>query len=372
MRLGPLEKVRHKIVQGKPLPCGIRDAAGRLLLARGNVLANDEQVQALLDRGAFVDLDELMGPRAEILQAPPERLPGLWRAHAERVAAQLQAPPTAGWPERLLETARTGLTLVDRLPDLAIYMVVRGDAPPNLHYGVMHSVHTATTLALMGRRLGWDDPQIVRLMAAALTMNLSVLPLQGRLAVQHDKPTALQRTALNEHPARSAALLTVAGVTDAGWLTAVAQHHEVRGGTGYPARLAEPDDGADALRVADVYTAKLSPRATRAALATPVAAKQVFTAEAGRPHGAAVIKEFGLYPPGAFVALQSGELGVAVRRGETASTPVVAALVGRSGDPLMQPVLRDTAHKAHAVAQTVPESRVPVRLGPERLFADRL
>ena len=44
--------------------------------------------------------------------------------------------------------------------------------------------------------------------------------------------------------------------------------------------------------------------------------------------GAALIKEFGLYPPGCAVRLKSGEVGMVMRRGETASTPVVAVLIG--------------------------------------------
>jgi len=375
MRLGALEKVRHKVTLGKALPFGIRDAGGRLLLARGQVLADEEQLSLLLDRGAFVDLDEVNGPRAEILQAPPERLPALWRAFAERVMALLRgapAGPGAPWVAAVEEAARTGLTLVDRLPDLAIFMIVRGDAPPSVHYGVMHCVHTAATLALMGRRLGWADARTLQLMRAALTMNLSIIDLQGRLSGQMQPPNANQRQAIRDHPLRSVALLEAAGVTDDGWLAAVAQHHEVRGGAGYPRGVPEVDEGADALRVADRYTAKLSARASRPALAPNLAAKQLFTAEGGSKHGAVVVKEFGIYPPGSFVTLQSGETAVVVRRGANANTPTVASLVGRGGEPLMQPVSRDTSMRAHTIVSAVPDNRVPVRVAPETLYAERL
>lgn len=57
----------------------------------------------------------------------------------------------------------------------------------------------------------------------------------------------------------------------------------------------------------------------------------------------------GLYPPGSFVQLESGELGVVIARGRRANLPIVASLVGRSGLPLGEPAVRDTVDKRHAV-----------------------
>lgn len=372
MRLSPLEKVQHKIKLGQPLPFSIRDGGGRLLLARGHVLGDQDQMDAVLDRGAFVDIDEVMGPRAEILQAPPEKLPALWRGYAERVASCLHAAPGPQWVQNIEEAARIGLTLVDRLPDLAIFMIVRGDAPQQLHYGVMHSVHAAATSALIARRLAWDDARTLTLMRAALTMNLSIVDLQGRLAAQEQAPNALQRTAIRQHPDKSVAMLRAVGVTDADWLVAVAQHHETPDGKGYPQGLTAIHELGEVLRVADVFTAKLSARASRAAMAANQAAKQLFTSQAGSAHCAAVVKEFGIYPPGCFVSLQSGEIGIVARRGANAGTPLVDALISRNGERLLQPVRRDSSHRGFGIVQTVPDAKVMVRVAPEKLFADRL
>ena len=49
-----------------------------------------------------------------------------------------------------------------------------------------------------------------------------------------------------------------------------------------------------------------------------MAARRLFAANPGSPMAAALIKEFGLYPPGCFVKLKSGETGVVVRYGMTA------------------------------------------------------
>ena len=51
--------------------------------------------------------------------------------------------------------------------------------------------------------------------------------------------------------------------------------------------------------------------------------------------------------------LASGEQGIVIRRGRLANQPVVAALVGKSGLPLSEPVVRNTAQPAHAIARTL-------------------
>ena len=64
----------------------------------------------------------------------------------------------------------------------------------------------------------------------------------------------------------------------------------------------------------------------------------------------------GLYPPGTLVRLASGEAAIVLRRGATPQTPLAAALVNRSGEPMMNPARRDCAHAAHAI-QAVLEPR---------------
>lgn len=371
MRLCPLSKYQHKVKVGQPLPFSIRDSSGRLLLARAHLLSDEAQFEALLERGALVDLDELTGPRSEALSAPPELLPTLWRAFAERTSVALHAPPGPNWVPTLEELARLGLTLVERSPDLAIFLIVRGESPPQVHYGVMHSIHTMGTVALVGRRLGWDEPRVLTAMRAALTMNLSIIDLQGRLSTQTDAPTAIQRGNLRGHPQRSVAMLQAVGVSDEAWLTAVAQHHESPDGRGYPQGLTTIDELAQVLRVADIFTAKLSPRATRPALPACDAAKRLFAGESGSPVCAALIKEFGIYPPGCLVALQSGEVGVVSRRGASANAPLVDALIGRNGEPLLGSVRRDSGHGPHAIVKVVSAAKVPVRVAPEKIFAER-
>jgi HD-GYP domain-containing protein (c-di-GMP phosphodiesterase class II) len=162
-------------------------------------------------------------------------------------------------------------------------------------------------------------------------------------------------------------MLRAAGISDEGWLSTIEQHHEIPGGKGYPRKLMEVADLPTMLRMADVYTAKLSSRLSRSAVGASDAGRGLFTGEQGHPAAAAIIKEFGLYPPGAMVKLASGEAGIVIRRGETATTPMVASITNREGMALIDPIRRHTTSKDHSIVGLTNERVVKVRIPVEKL-----
>ena len=367
MQLQPLASHQHKVTPGKPLPFGIRDGDGRLLLARGQIIASHAQLDSLLERGTFVDGTEAEDPAHRIAQARAHELPGLWTSGMDGMHRALRSKVDGEFHRSLEHAARPVLALVARDPDLAILQVVRHDEGPVSHYASRHAVHAAVAGHLAARRLGWGGEVADSLFRAALTMNLSITELQDKLSTQVTPLTTLQRQALHEHPERSAELLQTAGVSDLDWLAAVRTHHEQAQGNGYPTGLSEIGELALLLQRADAYTAKLSPRATRSAMAPDTAARQFFLADKGNPMTAAIIKEFGIYPPGCAVRLKCGETGVVMRRGEGANTPVVAVVTSRSGEALLTPLRRDTAQGEHGIAAVLPTRALKVRMSLEDL-----
>jgi HD-GYP domain-containing protein (c-di-GMP phosphodiesterase class II) len=191
--------------------------------------------------------------------------------------------------------------------------------------------------------------------------------LQGVLAQQPGRPTDEQMRQIRSHPVRSRAMLEQAGVTDKDWLVGVEQHHETGDRMGYPMGIGTPSELATLLNRADIYAAKLSPRAGRDPLPADRAGRELFMRDPGNPMTAALVKEFGVYPPGCYVSLASGETGVVVKRGPTVMAPVVAVLVDRHGVPVVVNVKRDTANPAYAVAGAVPPQQMKVRMAPESL-----
>jgi HD-GYP domain-containing protein (c-di-GMP phosphodiesterase class II) len=357
----------HHIRIGQPLQFGIRDADNTLLLARGQVISSLSQLEALKERGVWFDASPAGAGRGQPQHARPEELPALWGHCMDGVAQALRQSGHPKFKAALDDAAAPVLALIDRDPDLAIFQVVRQEAGSLAEYGVRHSVHAAITSRLVGQRLGWDAARLDSLFKAALTMNLSMLELQGWLATQVSPLTKLQREAIRTHPTRSVDMLEASGVTDRDWLDAVAHHHEKADGTGYPGRLRDTGEVAALLRRADIYTAKLSPRSTRSALAANRAGREIFMQDPGHPMNNAIVKEFGVYPPGCFVQLASGETGIVIKRGPSANTPVVASLTCRRGEPMAEPVRRDTALSEHQILAVVSEQAVRVRVSPERL-----
>lgn len=374
-RMQLLKLVTNLVKLGEPLPWGVRDAQGNLLLAQGHVIATAGQLAQVLERGAFVDIEEAraVAKRAAELekqrQQPqrPVNLFTLWERALWQLDRLLRSVEEPGFTERADELAQHLIQLTDRDPDVAIYLCVRQDPKRLAIYGLAHAIHSALICLLVARRLGWDDAAVGSTVKAALTMNIATLELQGRLAVQGVPPTATQKEQLAQHPARGAEMLRAAGVADEQWLSAVRQHHERPDGSGYPDHITDPTDMARLLRHVDVFMAKISPRATRAPLTTQVAARQMFQ-EDQSVLSATIVKEVGIFPPGELVQLKSGEQAVVVRRTANASMPMVASITDRSGMPVVGTTVRDTSRPEFGIMSTVVDKGLVSRMPPERLY----
>jgi hypothetical protein len=369
MKCADLSSVRHRVKIGGPLPFNVRDADKTLLLARGQRVDNEQQLHALLQRGALVDLAELQTAREEIQKAPRDQLPRLWSRSLTQVSQTLMNTRAADFSSSLDEAAVPVQQLIERDPDLAIFQVLRHGGNADLAYGVHRSVQTAITGFLVAQRLGWETGQSERLFKVALTMNISMLELQGQLARQKTPPTPGQRAELRTHPMRSVRVLEQAGITDTAWLQAVLHHHEQEDGSGYPSGSADVGELASLARRADNYTSKLASRSHRDAIAADLAGRQIFMQDPGHPMTAALVREFGIYPPGCYVRLASGELAIVVQRGATITAPVVACLTDGRGMALISPTRRETSDPAHAVVSVIGESGVHVRLSLDNLAA---
>jgi HD-GYP domain-containing protein (c-di-GMP phosphodiesterase class II) len=367
---------RHLVQFGVPSPLEVRDAEGQLLLSKGAVVENDEQLAALLAHGAMVESDEAKavlaaqnGGRPEP-EVRPTSVFGLWdqlRWRLERIVKGLAEDPK-NFAARIDELAQHLVLLTEKDADVGIFLAVRQDTRKLSIYGLSHAVYTGMICFLMAQRMGWPRERCLTLVKAALTMNMSVFELQGRLAAQGVPMLAEQRVVLHEHPLESARMLREAGITDEEWLTAVEQHHEWSDGKGYPRGLTEMSEMARALKYADIFMAKISPKAIRKPLHAQEAARELFKTDAGGAMAMAIIKEFGIYPPGELVKLKTGELAVVIRRTASASTPIAASITDRTGVPVLNIVRRDTSRPEHAIAGFVADKSLLDRVPPERLY----
>ena len=210
MQFAQLASVKHRVHLGAPLPFNVRHADQTLLLARGQQVESSEQLEALFERGALVDIAELQTPREEILKAPREQLPGLWARSLNEINQALLAEPDQGFAAALEDASRPVQSLIERDPDLAVFQVLRQGGSADLAYGAQRSLQSAITAFLVAQRLGWTIDQAARAFKVGLTMNLSMLELQGQLAGQTAPLSREQREALRVHPAQSVQMLELA------------------------------------------------------------------------------------------------------------------------------------------------------------------
>jgi len=369
MKLIPLPQVRSQLRAAAPLPWNVRDADGKLLLARGQWVSGEAMVQSLLERGVFVDADEARAGRTDSAAGPAEGFFDRWNAlHTRLAALLLRGIGEPGFVERIGEAVEQVIALGERNADQLIYAIVRHDHSRFASYGTAHSLHAATVCGLLARRMDLAAERQRSLVGAALTMNLSMLELQGHLAARGEPLTAAQRELVQAHPTASAELLRAAGIADDDWLAAVEQHHEQADGGGYPRGLREPVELSQILRYVDVFTAKHAARAARPPLPAQQAARDLYTSSGGHRVAALLIKEFGIYPPGCFVKLASGETAIVVRRGASANTPLAAAITNRLGDALATPLRRDTGLAEFAVLGTIVDKAVLVQVPVDKLY----
>ena len=368
MQFAQLVSVMHRVHLGAPLPFNVRHADRTLLLARGQQVESSEQLQALFERGALVDIAELQTPREEILKAPREQLPGLWARSLDEINQVLLSQPDQGFVAALDDASQPVQSLIERDPDLAVFQVLRQGGSADVAYGARRSLQCAITAFLVAQRLGWTVDQAALVFKVGLTMNLAMLELQGQLARQTAPLSREQRDALRDHPAHGVQMLELAGIRDRDWLRAVQEHHEQEDGRGYPTGKTDVGDLASLVRRADVYTAKLASRTSRDAVAADLAGRQMFMQDPGHPMTAALVKEFGIYPPGCFVRLASGELAMVIGRGELITAPMVACLTDCDDRPLSHPLRRSTADRAHAIVAVVNASAIRLGLPNERLL----
>ena len=382
---------------GMTLPYDLFDASGQLLFARGQVLRDSTLVRSLIEGGAWVNSGDTMeyqralAHRLDTLVMQDVPLADIAKADSsfrlETPAAKVEQGPREAWSDLLLHThtllrETEPLEFMTRLatlrdaalkrlhahPDATLMLLIFETSQEFVDYSARHALLTLLLADLVAQQMRLTPEMREALQGAALTMNYGAGAAHDRLAAQADAATPAQRLALAAHGDRAAVRLAQVGVKSEPWLTAVRLHHEA--GAGPLAGRSEGEQLARLLRRIDIFGARLSPRRNRKALSGAAAARAVFLDEHQQPDeaGAALIKVVGLYPPGTIVRLANGEIGIVFKRGFSANEPLVAALIGKSGSPLSNPVSRDTRLASQAIAASLAPAELKLRVNLEALL----
>jgi HD-GYP domain-containing protein (c-di-GMP phosphodiesterase class II) len=363
-----MRRVRQSdLVLNEPLPWPLFDESGNLLLREGYVLSIPRHINALLERGAFapglpddeedpytLDLPECHA-RPEAGSSVFERADSLAMT-LKRLHAHLQA----GSLQTELRLVVLGLVhgIWDACNEDADALLAALHLSRQHPYLVIHQLLGATVAEIVAREMGMDAAERRSLLCAALTRDLSLLPLQATLDKQEGPLTLPQLEQMRSHPERSASLLQEMGVKDMLWLELVAQHHERMDGSGYPQALRDEAilPGARLLAIADSYAAMVTPRPSRVEQSPHEALKALFQDSTRRyddPLLQLLIKTLTMHPPGMLVRLANGESAVVRSRHGINDALDLWCLYDNSGMPVLRPQWRDANDPAHEVIGTL-------------------
>jgi len=347
---------------GVPLPFDTFDQDGKLLLRKGFVIDDPQQLARLLARGLFREATSM----AEVTPVQPRQVDRVHKISVmdligrvqDRLEALLAEDAPRDFPGRLQALAgqlQHGFSLDSDAAIASIQMCHSG------RYSTRRMVHGAILGELLLRESGEAEPQRRTSVCAALTMNIAMMELQDVLYAQTGPPSADQMEQVRQHPQAGACRLQQIGVTDPDWLAIVAQHHETIDGHGYPAALRGNaiSHAAQVLSVADRYGAMATGRAYRPAALPNAVLRQLFMDKDKNIDASLaglLVKAVGIYPPGSLVALANGETAVVVKRTKSANHPVVRCVKTNRNQILEQPRKRLTSEPTYAITRLLPMS----------------
>lgn len=367
---------------GQPLPFDVRDSGRILLLRKGWVLHDQNEIQRLIERGVYwSDPAPVLIPK-EKDEAPPLAGASAYDVYAflclrlQRLSSDALSSVGVfdGFDAYIFDVINIIKHTFDRSPDalLACLMLPL----EKQRYSIRHQVDVCILIEAMAKGRRVSRSSVNATMAAALTMNLSMLEAQDTLnKVSKDLPSEVSRL-VQTHPTKSAAILRKIGVRDERWIAAVGQHHERLDGSGYPKGIAGSDISIEAqsLAVADVILARLSNSARRQA---QLPAKVFWESYEDRgvhlnqKEVAVAIKCLGTYPPGLLVKLNDHSLAVVCSRGKDINHPNVAVLTGSLGMPLPSPQIAEATDDLE-IASVLRWSDAAVAFNPLKVWPSPL
>lgn len=391
--------------RGEPAPFNVYDGEGRLLLAAGGVADTETLKKAVESQQVFIEervsmewkravtqrLNDMVRRNMPLGQIAEARMQQNWResqfldtGFAQELSlteewesllrvmvATLRDPrPDADWLKRIIRAHRKLQQLGGSQLDGSMYFLIHESSQPQPNYSALHALLVCLVCQATARILAWPKDWIQAVGLAALTMNVAMTRLQDMLAGSDLTPSVEMRQEIERHPIAAQALLQACGVEDPLWTGAVRWHHDWQQDNVPLAELSDARKLARLLMRVDIFTARLSRRGSRSPMSPLQAAKRACIGPDGKLDeiGSALLKAMGLYPPGTFVELANGELGIVVARGVRADLPRVASLRGADGSVMMDPPLRDAAKNAHRVTRSLLASEVNVHLNHDKLI----
>ncbi|MBF0473830.1 MAG: HD domain-containing protein [Nitrospirae bacterium] len=241
------------------------------------------------------------------------------------------------------------------------------------NYSLKHAVHCALICELITKRNNLPIKERKFVIAAALTMNISMTYQNDKLFYSLEDLLIALKVGIKPHPVRGAMLLEKKGVKSPLWRDIVVAHHEMPDGTGYPKGLICQDiiPAARIVSLADIFCSRVTASTYKSGLKPSQAVNEIFLkVNKNIEENIAVIfiKIIGTYPPGTLVLLANDEIAIVTRKGETTNTPIVYSVINPENKPLVVPIKRDCAIKEFAIKKVVPYSEIDITINKDLIW----
>ena len=238
-------------------------------------------------------------------------------------------------------------------------------------YTFTHSTNVAILSVALAGTIYTDQDLLQRLAKAALLHDIGKTKIPKEIVNKPGKLNDEEWQMMRQHPMFGVSILEQQGTADDLAILITAQHHMKYDMTGYPqvAGMEAIHPLSQIVTVCDIYDAITARRVYKAPL-PPDKALALLMRLVGCDINPQFFKQFvqlvGVYPPGSFVRLSSGEIAVVTAvRPTLLLQPLVNVITDRNGTPLETPRPFDLAAEANTTLRIEqPVDPVAVKLDP--------
>jgi HD-GYP domain-containing protein (c-di-GMP phosphodiesterase class II) len=192
----------------------------------------------------------------------------------------------------------------------------------------LHALNCMSMAMMLGKRMGLAEQVIEEISLAALSHDIGKSLLPQHILNSSSRSRA-EENLYRDHCAMGVKLAEISGAYTQGAITAIAEHHEMLDGSGFPAGKKGSDISLAArlVNVVNHYDRLCAPESQhKAAMQPRDALKKMWLSEQQRLDPimmTSLIKLLGVYPPGTIVELSNGSTALVVSPGKESLLPKV-------------------------------------------------
>lgn len=205
-------------------------------------------------------------------------------------------------------------------------------------YTVGHSVRVSSIAVYMGMQLNWPEEDILALATAAILHDIGKSKVAPEILYKTSALSQEEFGLIKDHPRIGTELLLAQKDASPLDVAAAWGHHQRHDGRGYPLRpaWAASNPVIELLQIIDVFEALTAIRPYKMALA-PQQAFSIMINDKGAFHPGLLstfMAQISIYPPGTYVTLSDGNIGMVAAVGARLDRPRVRIAKTKSGTVL--------------------------------------